>query len=128
MDVERASVPLLVGSMILLCLLGFARLYDNTRALQGAQRHLSAVERTLVIQETEACELRRSGRENTNVHERIPLRLALAYIASLGLRGEHRGTAAEQAATRAFVARFEGYAAAVQPLPNPGCSAASGGH
>lgn len=103
----RATV-ILVSTLMMLILLGYARLYTVTNELKSAQRS--------------ACELRRAGREDTNAHDRLPLRAALAYLATVGARTSAIApTAAQRAAAAAFAARFSGYADNVTPLPNPEC-------
>jgi hypothetical protein len=106
--VERWAVPLFVSSVLVLLLLGFARIYTITTDLRHSQH--------------EACLLRRAGRANTNLHDRVPLRAALQYL----------GDAVEQSARTqrdpiarrealAFAHRFQAYARAVEPLSNPKC-------
>lgn len=102
----RATV-ILVAALMMLMLLGFARLYTVTNTLKMAQ--------------ATACQLRRAGRLNTNIHDRVPLRAALSYLADIGKRSATAGTPAQRAAAAAFAARFRSYAHNVQPLPNPSC-------
>lgn len=106
--IEARVTIVFVSALLVLLLLGFARIYSVTQDLKQAQ--------------AAACALRIKGRANTNTHDRVPLRAALNYIASLGTAGEKgAATAKQREASRLFVARFAGYARLVTPLPNPKC-------
>lgn len=101
---EARVTIVLISAMIVLVLLGFARIYTVQQNLQSQQKR--------------ACALRRAGRANTNTHERVPLRAALNYLGDLGAE---QTDPKHHAAAAAFGARFHAYAASVQPLPNPKC-------
>lgn len=114
-SVDHHATVFLVGGMIVLVLLGFARIYTVETAQSNAQTALRK-------QQIAACLLRREGRANTNTHERIPLRAAFNYLASLGAAtSAKQPDPAVRAATKAFEARFHRYAKQIKPLPNPVC-------
>jgi hypothetical protein len=105
---DRRATPILVSAMIMLLLLGFARIYTVTTDLKATQQS--------------ACTLRHHGRADTNQHERAPLRAALKYLANLGRQGAAADTSpARRAAAMAFAQRFAAFATRVRPLPNPAC-------
>lgn len=104
---EARVTIVFVGAVLVLVLLGFARIY--------------AVEQDIRADQATACALRMAGRANTNVHERIPLKGALNYLASLGEPGTKQADPKKRQAAREFVAQFQAWADAVQPLPNPEC-------
>jgi hypothetical protein len=106
--VERYAIPLFVSAVLVLLLLGFARIYTVTNDLRRTQH--------------EACLLRREGRANTNLHDRVPLRAALQYLgdAVAASAGKQPDPEKRREALR-FAHRFQAYAAAVEPLSNPKC-------
>lgn len=105
---DRHATVILISAMIVLILLGFARIYTVTQDLKAAQ--------------TAACQLRREGRANTNGHDRVPLRAALQYLGrAVVVAAPQQNDPAKRQATVAFGNQLLAYAQLVQPLPNPKC-------
>lgn len=106
--VDSHAVSVLFSAVIVLLLLGFARLYTVTETL----KHEQAV----------TCRLRMAGRANTNTHERVPLRAALKYLAVIVVKSaQGQPDRVKRDAALMFGRQFEAYAALVEPLPNPKC-------
>lgn len=105
---ESRATIIFVSAVLVLLLLGFARIYTVTNDLKHQQQA--------------ACRLRRQGRADTNSHDRAPLRAALAYLGTaITQAAEKQNDPKHRAATAAFGARLRAYARLVQPLPNPKC-------
>jgi len=126
---DAHATPVLVSAMIMLALLGFARITNVTDDLATTQRHLAATQHTLLVQQratakaqAAACKLRRAGRRDTNLHTRVPLKGMANYLGRLALT-----SAATQhdpklrAASIKFGMTFLAYAAEVKTLANPKC-------
>lgn len=113
--VERWAVPLFVSSVLILLLLGFARIYTITADLTRSQQELKRSQHA-------ACLLRRAGRANTNLHDRVPLRAALQYLGdAVVASATKQPDAVKRAQALRFGRRFQAYARAVEPLTNPKC-------
>lgn len=105
---ERWATLAFLSATIILMLLGFARMYSITQGLKTEQQ--------------QACVLRRHGRANTNLHDRVPLRAALKYLGdAVAASAEKQPDPEKRAQALMFAHRFQAYARAVTPLPNPKC-------
>lgn len=105
---ESRATVVLVATMLILVLLGFARIYTVTQDLKHEQ--------------TVACQLRVKGRADTNAHDRTPLRAALSYLGNALVQAAEKQTdGRRKASTAAFGEQLLAYAETVKPLPNPTC-------
>lgn len=119
---EARATVLFVAALIVLSMLGFARVYTITNTLKQQNRALNAETRVLNAQNKVTCQLRQAGRANTNLHERVPLKAALNYLGSIGLSGAKKQTdPVKKKAALDFAEKFLAFAKSVQPLPNPEC-------
>lgn len=105
--VDLHATSVLISTMIVLLLLGYARIYTVTQDLKTEQ--------------AAACSLRISGRENTNTHDRKPLKAALIYLGNAVVGASMRQTGPQAKATLAFGNQLLTYAAQIKPLTNPKC-------
>lgn len=103
---EARATIFLVSAMIVLVLLGFARIYT--------------VQQDLEQQQNTSCDLRYAGRADSNEHLRVPLKAALTYLGTIGAQSRNPDPK-QRAAARSFGRQFLAYAAAVTVLPNPEC-------
>lgn len=102
------SSILLMTGMFFLILLLYARLYTVTQDLKRTQN--------------EACQLRHSGRTQTNEHLAAPLQAALQYLGNaINKAADKQKPGPEQDAAKVFGNQFLAYAAQIQPFPNPNC-------
>ena len=109
MQIERFAVPLFIGSVIVLMLLGYARLYEITNSVR-ADQHAT-------------CVASQASRQLANETIRIPLKQALNYLAQVGYQSAERpGQTTEGRATAlAFADQFAAYADAVKVQPIRPC-------
>lgn len=108
--------------VIVLLLLGFARIVTVTNGLTASQHTLRATQSVVKTEQARACALRKAGRKNTNAQERIPLRKALQYLGDLIVKGAAQQPDAKKRAQALRVGqRFQAYAAQVKQLSNPNC-------
>lgn len=113
-ELERASTSILFGTMILLLLLGFSRIYTVEQSLQHEQTMLAQ-------QQHAACVSRNQSRALTNTVTLVPLRSSLTYLANLVLQAAKKETGARREAAEVFAHRYLHYAAAVKPYSHLDC-------
>lgn len=105
---ERWATLAFLSSVMVLLLLGFARMYSITQGLAHDQE--------------QACLLRREGRADTNLHDRVPLRAALQYLGDAVAKSAAGQTdPRKRREALRFAHQFQAYAAQVKPLENPQC-------
>jgi hypothetical protein len=119
---SRYALPVFVSTVMFLLLLGYARIYSITTDLRHANQALKRSQIQLKASQHEACLLRRAGRANTNLHDRVPLKAALQYLGDVVEASALKAPPGpNRSATLEFAHRFQAYAASVQPLTNPKC-------
>ncbi len=123
----RQRPLLLLGVSVIVALFLQGQVNGANQAARDANEAAVAARaqtHTLKILAVANCESRNAARRENNQHVRVPMKAALAYLATLAIPGEtnKKATAAQRAAAKAFVKRFEGYAKLIVPQPPLQCA------